>query len=58
MIHDKDTVMQEKPSHVEQTEPVGSYYIDPEKEKKLVRKIDWHLIPILCVLLVCAFVDR
>ncbi|CAI6095906.1 unnamed protein product [Clonostachys chloroleuca] len=28
--------------------------IDPDKEKKLVRKIDLHLIPILCLLLLSA----
>lgn len=32
--------------------------IDPILEKKLVRKIDLHLIPILFVLFLCAFIDR
>lgn len=32
--------------------------IDPVKEKKLLLKIDLHLIPILCLLLLCAFLDR
>ena len=32
--------------------------IDRVLEKKLVRKIDLQLIPILCLLLLCAFVDR
>lgn len=32
--------------------------IDPAAEKKLVRKIDIHLIPVLCILLVCTFLDR
>lgn len=32
--------------------------IDPASEKKLVRKIDLHLIPVLCALLLCAFLDR
>jgi hypothetical protein len=32
--------------------------VDLELEKKLVRKIDIRLIPILCLLLLCAFLDR
>lgn len=31
---------------------------DPVTEKKLLRKLDLHLIPVLSVLLLCAFVDR
>lgn len=32
--------------------------IDPVAEKKLLRKIDIHLIPILWLLFLCAFIDR
>lgn len=32
--------------------------IDPVAEKKLLWKIDWHLIPILWLLFLCAFIDR
>ena len=32
--------------------------IDPVAEKKLLRKIDVHLIPILWLLFLCAFIDR
>lgn len=32
--------------------------IDRTAEKKLLRKIDWHLIPILWLLFLCAFIDR
>jgi len=32
--------------------------IDPIAEKKLLRKIDIHLIPILWLLFLCAFIDR
>lgn len=32
--------------------------IDPIAEKKLLRKIDLHLIPILWLLFLCAFIDR
>lgn len=27
-------------------------------EAKLLRKIDWHVLPILCVVYVVAFLDR
>ncbi|RBQ78739.1 hypothetical protein FVER14953_21416 [Fusarium verticillioides] len=36
----------------------GTAEIDHLQEKKLLRKIDLHLIPILSLLLLCAFVDR
>lgn len=32
--------------------------LDPAAEKRLVRKIDFHLIPMLFVLYLCAFIDR
>ncbi|KIX07473.1 uncharacterized protein Z518_02126 [Rhinocladiella mackenziei CBS 650.93] len=32
--------------------------VEREREKKLLLKIDLHLIPILCLLLLCAFLDR
>lgn len=32
--------------------------LDPAAEKRLVRKIDIHLIPILFLLYLCAFIDR
>lgn len=54
----------EKPSpedsiHLEATGPAAdSHEFDPAAEKKLLRKLDLHLIPILSLLLLCAFVDR
>ena len=33
-------------------------HIDPVAEKKLLRRIDLHLIPILFLLFLCAFIDR
>ena len=37
-------------------EGVAAAPIDPIAEKKLLRKIDWHLIPILWLLFLCAFI--
>lgn len=34
------------------------YVIDPEEERKLVRKLDWHIIPVVVVAYVFAFLDR
>lgn len=34
------------------------YYIDPEAEKRLMRKLDWRLIPWLCLLYLISFLDR
>jgi len=32
--------------------------IDPQDDRSLLRKIDYHLMPIICLLLLCLFVDR
>jgi hypothetical protein len=32
--------------------------IDPILEKKLIRKVDLNLVPILFLLFLCAFIDR
>jgi hypothetical protein len=34
------------------------FYVDPVAEKKLVRKLDWKLIPWLCLLYLISFLDR
>ncbi|KAF4472259.1 transporter [Fusarium albosuccineum] len=58
-MDDVEKRSQETPIHVEaMSSKAGGVEIDPEKEKKLLRKIDLHLIPILSLLLLCAFVDR
>jgi hypothetical protein len=37
---------------------VDDYCIDPKAEKRLVRKLDWRLIPWLCLLYLISFLDR
>lgn len=32
--------------------------IDPKLEKKVLRKVDLNLVPILFLLFLCAFIDR
>lgn len=32
--------------------------LTPEEEKKLYRKIDWRLMPILTLMYLCSFLDR
>ena len=34
------------------------FYVDPVAEKKLIRKLDWKLIPWLCLLYLISFLDR
>ena len=36
----------------------GRYEVDPQAEKKLLRKIDLHVVPILWLLFLLAFLDR
>ena len=32
--------------------------LTPEEEKRLWRKIDWHIVPIITIMYLCSFVDR
>lgn len=58
MISEKQKASHEEVRHIdEKAGEVLLTQIDPEKEKKLVRKIDLHLIPILCLLLLCTFLE-
>lgn len=34
------------------------YEIDPEREKRLLRKLDWRVIPVLWFLYMLSFLDR
>lgn len=43
---------------VSQTSAMGSDSEPPIDEAKLLRKIDWHLLPILFAVYVVAFLDR
>ena len=36
----------------------GSPEIDPVKEKKLVRKLDVHIVPVVMLLYLLSFLDR
>jgi len=42
--------------HGDQEAP--EFYIDPIAEKKLIRKLDWRLIPWLSLLYLISFLDR
>ena len=42
----------------ELTSDLGPKALPPINEKALVRRIDWHLIPILFIIYVAAFLDR
>jgi len=42
----------------ESTADDGDFYVDPVAEKKLMRKLDWKLIPWLCLLYLISFLDR
>ena len=42
----------------ENSAEIGEFYVDPVAEKKLIRKLDWKLIPWLCLLYLISFLDR
>jgi hypothetical protein len=44
--------------HVESAASPDTPSISPEEERRLVRKMDWHIIPILVSLYVMSFLDR
>jgi len=55
-----DTITREK-GDVEAVAPVGAVRmadIDPEVEKRVVRKFDKHMVPLLATLYLLAFLDR
>jgi hypothetical protein len=49
---------QKDPKDLVQTVEDAAGLVDPAVERKLVRKIDFRLIPILFTLYLCAFIDR
>lgn len=55
-----DKEQKEYAGFAEQVESLdsGSVAVDPAVEKKLLRKIDLHLLPPLFVLFLMAFLDR
>ena len=54
---DKETVNGDLKDSEQTVEDVSDV-VDPAAEKRLVRKVDIRLIPILFVLYLCAFIDR
>ena len=44
----------EKDHEIANSEP----YIDPEAEKRLVRKLDWMLSPMMVLIFLVAYLDR
>ncbi|KAI9827522.1 MAG: hypothetical protein M1832_004872 [Thelocarpon impressellum] len=53
MEEDKSLSLTEQPPYPNEPEP-----IDPEAERRLRIKCDWHVLPILCVLYLLSFLDR
>lgn len=46
-----------RPSYVDD-EPHGFDLLDPVEEKKLVRKLDMHIVPVCMLLYLLSFLDR
>ncbi|SGZ57760.1 CIC11C00000003995 [Sungouiella intermedia] len=51
MIGDNDVAM-------EFAEKMEDFEVDPEEEKKLVKKIDMYLLPLICILYALQFMDK
>jgi hypothetical protein len=45
-------------SVIDTTEIIASVGINKEQEKKLVRKLDWHILPLYCTFYFADFLDR
>lgn len=54
--HSKSVTSHEEIEFQDEQRP--DFYVDPEAEKRLVRKLDWRLIPWLCLLYLISFLDR
>lgn len=45
-------------SQVQSTSPPDLPPLTTTSERRLMAKIDWHVVPILCVMYLLAFLDR
>ncbi|KAG2011917.1 high-affinity nicotinic acid transporter [Coprinopsis cinerea AmutBmut pab1-1] len=54
----KQSVELMEKASVESPSNDANYEIDPEAERKLVRKLDWILLPLFTLIYVCNFIDR
>lgn len=50
----EDVQLEQRQNSVDGSAP----FIDPVIEKRVVRKLDWHLVPLLMALYLLAFLDR
>ena len=56
---DDDYVREDKAeSQVQATSPPDLPPLTTTSERRLMAKIDWHVVPILCVMYLLAFLDR
>ncbi|EAU92394.2 hypothetical protein CC1G_00613 [Coprinopsis cinerea okayama7 len=44
--------------HEEKAEVEEPYQIDPEAERRLIKKLDWTLLPLFTITYVCNYIDR
>ena len=52
-VHDDDADMAMK-----YIDDINNFELDPAYEKKLLRKIDWHILPIIVALMSCQLMDK
>lgn len=55
---EKTDLVSDEESKTAPIEGVTSNYIDPQAERKLLRKLDLHLIPLVMLLYLFSFLDR
>jgi len=57
-VEEKQEYQHKESSHVFEKSVAPTVLLDEKEEKRLYRKIDWHLLPILALLYLVAFLDR
>lgn len=55
-LEENDFIKKERPS-IEQLETYQPSFT-PEEQKKILRKVDWRLVPLLSFLYLVSFIDR
>ena len=53
---DKDKSLDDGTAHTDAE--YGSFLIDPEREKAVVRKLDLYISPLMTLVFLCAYLDR
>ncbi|KAJ7689412.1 MFS general substrate transporter [Mycena rosella] len=58
MSSEKQAAEEGKIEFAESAVSLSSFVVDPDEERRLVRRLDWRILPITCLLYLFAYLDR